>query len=246
MYTDPQILYYTTLSLDMNARHRYFMHWYHHYTDIVVHWTWYITLYTDHCYYMYSWYTDMFHGLLLHIYVPLVHGYTHSRNTAFYIIVIIVTWMLGTQLCHVYTSLFRMYILFLYSCHMDHCLYCMYIQVFLLHDCFPLLIFPLLDTWAADMRCVELSATWIQATGATSRIPHLLFPFPVILFYAINRTQVLLSCYLYHALYLFLLRCALEMKYNKVNLGMGETWRLIRSYRVDVLDPYCYSHCRGW
>ena len=27
------------------------------------------------------------------------------------------------------------------------------------------------------MSCVELSATWTQATGATSRIPHLLFTF---------------------------------------------------------------------
>ena len=52
---------------------------------------------------------------------------------------------------------------------------------------FPVLrlIFPLLDMWAIDMRCVELSATWIQATGATSRIPHLLFP--------VSRYRV--SCY---------------------------------------------------
>ena len=35
------------------------------------------------------------------------------------------------------------------------------------------------------------------------------FPIPVILFYAINRAQVLLSCYMYHALYLFLLHCVL-------------------------------------
>jgi len=41
MYTDPQILYDTTLSLDMNIRHRYVMHWYYHYTDTVIHWTWY-------------------------------------------------------------------------------------------------------------------------------------------------------------------------------------------------------------
>jgi len=50
--------------------------------------------------------------------------------------------------------------------------------VILFNGYFPLLIliFPLLDMSAVDMRCVELSATWIQATGATSRIPHLLFP----------------------------------------------------------------------
>ena len=59
---------------------------------------------------------------------------------------------------------------------------------------FPILdmiwIFPLLDMTAVDMRCVELSATWIQATGATSRIPHLLFPFPGILF------MISCSCYI--------------------------------------------------
>ena len=88
--------------------------------------------------------------------------------------------MLGTQLYHIYTSLLHMRVLFLCSCHMDHHSYCMsyccmYIPVFLLHDCFPLLICLLLDTWAVDMRCVKLSATWISATGATSRIPHLLY-----------------------------------------------------------------------
>ena len=72
-----------------------------------------------------------------------------------------------------------------------HCYTCMYFSiflsygspfilhvysVFLLHDYFSLLIFPLLDTWVIDMWCVKLSATWIQATGTTSRIPHLLFP----------------------------------------------------------------------
>ena len=63
-------------------------------------------------------------------------------------------------------------------------------------------------------------------------VPVILFPFPVILFYAINRAQVLLSCYLYHALYLFLLHCILDISDHNDNLGMGETWRLIRSYRV--------------
>jgi len=69
------------------------------------------------------------------------------------------------------------------------------------------------------MQCVELSATWIQATGATSRIPNLLFP--VILLYAINRAHVMLECYMYYVLYLFLIYCV--VKDNKHNLGMGET-----------------------
>ena len=37
--------------------------------------------------------------------------------------------------------------------------------------------------------------------------PTSIVPFPVILFYAINRAQVQLSCYLYHVLYVFLLHC---------------------------------------
>jgi len=83
--------------------------------------------------------------------------------------------------------------------HYYICVYVMIVFVFLLHWSllmphglllyarsgipvtwlFPvtiILIFPLLDMWAVDIRCVKLSATWIQATGATSKIPHLLFP----------------------------------------------------------------------
>ena len=89
-----------------------------------------------------------------------------------------------------------------------------HVTVSMLYDCFLLLIwiFPILDMRAVDMRYVG--------------IPHLLFPFPgilfmlscscyivpdsrdivpvscyivpVISFYAINRAQVQLSCYLYH------------------------------------------------
>ena len=74
-------------------------------------------------------------------------------------------------------------------CHMDYC-YMSSSSCILVTWLFPVLIllFPLLNTWAVDMRC---------------GIPHLLFPFSVILFYAINWAQVLLSCYMYHALYLF-------------------------------------------
>jgi len=90
----------------------------------------------------------------------------------------------------------------------------MYIYVFPLHDCFSLLIliFSLLDTSVVDMRCVELSATWIQATGPLleSHISH--FPFLVIFLYAVNRADVLLSCYMYHALFLFMIHCVIQIK----------------------------------
>ena len=59
----------------------------------------------------------------------------------------------------------------MYSCCMDYGLYYCYMDIplFPLHDCIPvmILIFPLLDTSAVDMRCVELSATWIQAMAVT-------------------------------------------------------------------------------
>ena len=47
------------------------------------------------------------------------------------------------------------------------------------------MILPLLDMWAVDMWCVELSATWIKVTRATSRISHLLF----------RVSHYLVSCY---------------------------------------------------
>ena len=135
--------------------------------------------------YYYTWH----HWCLLH--VSLIHEYTNSLDT-----VIIVTWMLCTQLimfvyhCYMY-SLAYMHVLFLYSCHMNHRSYymyycCMYIHVFLLHDYFPLLIllFLLLDIWAVDMCCMESHISC--------------FLFSVILFYAINRAHILLSYYMYY------------------------------------------------
>ena len=125
MYTDPQILYDTTLSLDMNARHRYVMHWYHQLhgycssLDMVLYYT--LTTvstctsdtqiwYTAYCYtYMFHWYTDIpiyglphFIGLLSSLHECSVHSYvmfTHHNG-----------------------SLLHMHVLFLSSCHMDHCL----------------------------------------------------------------------------------------------------------------------------
>ena len=75
-----------------------------------------------------------------------------------------------------------MHWLSMYFCCIDHGLYYCYmgIPVFPLHDCFSLL-----DMWTVDIWCVGLSATWIKATGATSRIPHL--PFLV--------SHYLVSCY---------------------------------------------------
>ena len=117
------------------------------------------------------------------------------------------------------------------------------IPVFLLYDCFPLLIliFPLLDMRAVDMRCVEshIYCSRFPIYCSWYLVHVILFLILVILFYAINRALVQLSCYPYHLLYLFLFHCILDISDHKYNLGMGETWQLTRSYRVDVLDPYC-------
>ena len=158
-----------------------------------------ITLYIDY------WY-DMLYRVLRHIYVPLVHRSTNARTAAFHIIVIIVIWMLDTQLCHVYTSRFHLTLVlhvhkalwylftsihawlvfiflssgFLFILHV----LLFHVTVFMLYACFPLLILllPLLDTWAVDMRYVD---------------SHIYcFPFPVIVFRTINRAHVMLLYYM--------------------------------------------------
>jgi len=75
----------------------------------------------------------------------------------------------------------------------------MHIHVFPLHDYFTLLIliFPLLDMWAVDMRCVEPGAMWAMPRGSPLESHISYFSFPVILLYAINRAQALLSCYMW-------------------------------------------------
>ena len=72
-----------------------------------------------------------------------------------------------------------------------------HVPVFMLYDCFLLLIwiFPLLNMRAVDTRYVE---SHIYCSRYI--VPVILFPFLVILFYAINRTLVQLSCYPYLSL----------------------------------------------
>ena len=68
----------------MTAGHRYFIHWYHHYTDTVSSLD--IVLHSTLTAVIACTITEILHGLLLHIYVPLVHGYTNARITAFHIL----------------------------------------------------------------------------------------------------------------------------------------------------------------
>ena len=137
---------------------------YHRYADTLLHLYYYVML-------MYHWYMDtLFHWIsdfiyLYHCYMDTLHSY-----------------IMFLRHCYMDPPVY-MHRLSLYSCCMDHCLYYMNycymdISVFSLHDCFPLLILiiSLLDMWVVDLQRVKLSATWIQATRTTSRIPHLLFP----------------------------------------------------------------------
>ena len=164
-------------------------------------WTYHIYLVLRRYYYfnhispLHRYYYTWNHFYLLHI--PLIHRYTISLDTVISYICNIITWIFRTQLYHVRTSLLYVFtgivhLLFLYSCHVDRLSYYMdycyiYITLFPLHDCFPLLIliFSLLDMWVVDMECVKLSVMWVQAMGVTSRISHFLF----------SVSRYLVSCY---------------------------------------------------
>ena len=81
-----------------------------------------------------------------------------------------------------YTVISCLHITVIYACivHMDHrsyCMsyFCMYILVFLLHDCFSLLIFSLLDMSVCWYAMCETKCYMDLSHGATSRIPHLLY-----------------------------------------------------------------------
>ena len=116
--------------------------------------------------YYYTW-----HQLCL-LPVPLIHRFHWYTDTPIHWIpssslpgCSVHSYIIFVYHCYMY-SLVYMDLLFLYSCHVDHFSYYMdycymYITIFPLHDCIPLLIliFPLLDMSAVDMWCVELSAT---------------------------------------------------------------------------------------
>ena len=146
-------------------------------------------------------------------------------------------------------SLLHMHIWFFYSGYMDPCSYYMYYCAMLPYSCYMIVS----RYWYSYSRYwIHVSCYWYGYSRywtwellicymwtSTSIVPvsryidHvILFLIHVILFYAINRAQVQLSCYPYHVLYLFLSPCILDISDHKDNLGVGETWRLIRSYRV--------------
>jgi len=126
--------------------------------------------------------------------------------------------MLLVQLCHVYLSLLHVHVMFTYHCYT--CMPCLYITVthachvfisllhvqsmfhvtvFMLYNCFLLLIW-ISRYWTCELLICNMWNPTSIVPVSRYIVPVILFPFPVILFYAINRTQVQLSCYPYHVL----------------------------------------------
>jgi len=200
---------------------------------------------------------DRLYGLCLHIYLPLVHGHTHARTTAFHISVIIVTWMLDTLLSHVHTSLLHMlttrvymHVLFLSSCHRDHrtsdMYYCSMLSLYssyMIVHCY----------WYGYSRYW----TWeLLICDPTYIVPVILFPFPVILFLYCSRlslycsmlstelwssyhvTRIMYSSYSCYIVYLTYQIIKLTWVWGKLDGWLD----LIGWCTGSIL----FSHCRGW
>ena len=176
----------------------------------------YISCHTGDCYHMYKYprYTDTMtrHTISSYSCAPL-HG-----MSSVHIIIISVTWMFGTQFCHVYTSLFHLtlvyhvhdslwykftgihaLLVYIFLSYKSPCI----LHVLLLHVSSCILVIWLFPVTDIDIPVTGHESWWYAICG----IPHLLFPFPVILFpvilfpfpvilfYAITRAQVQLTCY---------------------------------------------------
>jgi len=207
------------------------------------------TYYTRYCYFMYKYHITQIlvhRTLLLHIHEPLIHGYTITLDTVTQILCTLFCMFLSllhdSPVCMHWLSL---YFLLRGSLVISHELLLHGYSCILIAWLFPvttILIFPLLDMWAVDMRCVKLSATWIQATWATFRIPHLLFSVSCYLISCYQQSSC--SVILLHVLCTVLVPDTL-CTLNVLNITwVGETWRLTRSCRVDIWIHYL-SHCWG-
>ena len=197
---------------------------------------------TDYCYtYMVHWYTKIplhrllhfrlwlssLHGCSVHSYLMITHHCSicsPHECTCMYCFYLIIIWL--TDYCSMLP----------YSCYMlvsrDYYCYARYwILLFLL----LIWIFPLLDMRAVDTWYVESHIYCSRFLLYCSRFP---------LYCSMLSTELRSSYHVTRIMYLFLWHCILDISDHKANLDMGETWRLIRSYRVDVWI-HCLSHCRG-
>ena len=121
--------------------------------------------------------------LLFHIHIPPIYRCTTSRNT------VIITWILGISRL---SSLQGFSAYHCYTCMYGFSILVIWIPIHItcvIVPCYPRIpvirLFPVIDI---VIPVTGYMICWYAMCG----IPHLLFPFPVILFYAINRAQVLL------------------------------------------------------
>ena len=144
--------------------------------------------------------------LLFHIYGPRIHKYIILLDTVISYICTIAIWIICTQLYHIHVPLL----------HRSTGILTQIVSVLLLHESQFILHELLLDeyscipiTWLFPVIDIDILITghvncWYAMCGtkchvdsnhgATSESYISCFPFPVILFYTINRVHVLLSC----------------------------------------------------
>jgi len=208
---------YTEILLDLTL---VFIHSDHRDLDILSHGTLLSHVHVSplHRYY-YTWY----HLCLL--YASLIHGYTsyhHSLDTLY------------TVMSCIYTTV-------------------TYIHRYTCIDCYILVVWiTVLITWTITT-CIFLSSYYMIVSRYLYWYSHY-WTCELLICDVWNPTSIvslfLLSCFMlsieliscYHVTCTMHCTCscyAVYCKHNKDNLGMGKTWRLIRSYQVDVLDPHC-------
>ena len=164
----------------------------------------------DYCMFVNYWYTDTL--------LPGIPLYGYSVHVLHY--------------CYLYSPVY-MHWLSMYSCYMDHDLYYCYMAIPgfpLIEHCFCYMDYCYTSspscipvTWLFPITDIDIPVTGYMSCWYTMcGIPHLLFPFLVILFYAINRAQVMLSCYMYHALYLFCYVVYFKWHIIKITWGWGD------------------------
>jgi len=131
-----------------------------------------------------------------------------------------------TCACHVFISLLHVQSMF-------------HVTVFMLYNCFLLLIW-ISRYWTCELLICNM---W----NPTSIVPVSRYIVPVsrynVLCYQQSSGPIIMlpvSC----TVICILLHCILDIADYNDNLGMRETWRLIRSYRV-MYWIHCLSHCKG-
>ena len=162
-----------------------------------------------YCYtYRFHWYTDItMHGLLHFI-------LAWSSYTFMLCLHIMVTHACMVSLFLSYRSPFMLHVLLFYSWHMDPRSCYMYYYFMLLYSCYRIVTcywygYSCYWTWEL-LICDMWTSTSIDSVilfpwyCSRSIVLDILFPIHVILFYAINRALVQLSCYPYHVLLIVL------------------------------------------